>query len=161
MATLEERRLLNPAFVGTLLLRAAIGHVNEVQRPLPYVHTYLIPPLLLHRETRERLPQSVVTTLVTWVERNSDLLMLLPRRIAELAPTTRDALLFITATKAATLGTAGEVEPLIDQRCLVKFEKETPSPEVSDCLRRAHFVGRWLGSAGSIPTVLTALGVQL
>jgi len=161
MESLEERRLLNPAFVGTLLMRAAFGHSKGSKRALPYVYSYLVPPLLLHRETRERLPSSVATTLISWAERNGDLLAPLPRRIAELAPSTREALLLMTSHGMANLAESSGVLPAVAEETIVDFEKKTSSTEVSDCLRRAYFVGRWLSVAGTIPTVLTALGVRL
>ena len=80
--SLEERRLLNPAYCGLLVAAAAVGHEREVHRGLPYIYAYLVLPLVLHPETRERLPNSVATKLVTWTERNSELVAGIPRRMA-------------------------------------------------------------------------------
>ena len=159
--SLENRRLLNPAFSGSLIVRACHGFVRESKMGLPYLYAYLILPLILHPETRERLPITITSRLSAWAERNSDLTPLILRRASELAVTTREALFLISTAELVALDDLGRLSPRIAERRLTNFENETSSEEVSDCLKKAHFVGRWLATAGTVPTVLTVLGVRL
>ena len=161
IGSLEGRRLLNPAFTGTVLLRAAQGFVKEAKSDLPFVYSYLVLPFVLHLETRERLPQTIVTKLVTWAERNGDLVAILPRRVSELAEATREGIFAVSTNGLAALGPTGQIRPAFNLKNQAAFDKQIGSAEVIDCLKKANFVGRWFATAGSAPTVLTALGVRL
>jgi hypothetical protein len=159
--SLENRRLLNPAFAGLVLIRAINGFFREAKIGFPYIYSYLILPLVLHPETRERLPQAIVTRLPSWAERNSELTALLPRRVADLAPATREALFLATTTGLITLGKSAELMSTVTEKVLTGFEKNSSSGEVGACLHKANFVGRWLATSGTSATVLTVLGVQI
>jgi hypothetical protein len=112
-------------------------------------------------ETRERLPNSVVTKLIPWAERNNDLLMPFARRVTELAPAARDGVFVLATTKLVKLGEAGQLAAVGSPKAFISYEKRTTSTEVAVCLSKSCFVGRWLASAGTPATVLGALGVQL
>jgi hypothetical protein len=144
-----------------VLLRAVQGFAKEAKADFPFVYSYLVLPLVLHPETRERLPQTIVTRLIAWTERNGDLVAMLPRRIAELAPATREGLFAISTNGLAALSASAEVKSTINQKTQAAFDKQLGSVEVFECLKKANFVGRWLATAGTAPTVLTALGVRL
>ena|SRR5665213_978873 len=159
--SLENRRLLNPAFAGLVLIRAINGFFRETKNGFPYIYSYLILPLVLHPETRERLPQAVVTRLPSWAERNGDITALLPRRVADFAPATREALFLSTTTGLIRLGKAAELTSSVTDKALLNFEKNSVSEEVATCLHKANFVGRWLATSGTSTTVLTVLGVQI
>ena len=159
--SLEERRLLNPAFGGVLLVRTAYGYVKEASSGLPFVYAYLVLPLLLSPETRERLPQTVVTKLVSWTERNSDVVAPIPNRVRELSSATRDALFLISSAGVIALGRVAGIQPTLPEREIIRFERASGSQEVRECIHKAYFLGRWLATAGTIPTVMTALGVRL
>ncbi|MGX4806899.1 three component ABC system middle component [Bradyrhizobium guangdongense] len=159
--SLESRRLLNPAFAGLILIRAVIGFHREAKNGFPFIYSYLVLPLVLHPETRERLPQAIVTRLPTWAERNGELTARLPRRVADLAPATREALFLAATTNLIALGRGATISASIPEKTLSAFEKNNPSDEVAACLSKANFVGRWLATSGTVPTVLTVLGVQI
>jgi hypothetical protein len=159
--SLEDRRLLNPAFAGALVLRTSQGFRKEAKRGLPFIYAYLVLPLVLHPETRQRLPHAVVTKLPSWAERNSDLVAPLPHRIGELAPATREGLFVISSAGLAELGVGGSIEPALNEKTLTDFEKHAGASEVADCVKKAGFVGRWLATSGTVPTVLTILGIRL
>jgi hypothetical protein len=159
--SLENRRLLNPAFAGLVLIRAVNGFNRETKSGFPYIYSYLVLPLVLHPETRERLPQAITTRLPSWAERNSEITALLPRRVADLAPATREALFLAATTQLITLGASAEITSAVAEKTLSNFEKNSASTEVEACLNKANFVGRWLATSGTSATVLTVLGVQI
>ena len=159
--SLENRRLLNPAFSGLLIIRAAQGFHREANGALPYIYSYLVLPLVLHTETRDRLPQAIVTRLPTWAERNGDVTTLFPRRVADLAPATREAIFLAATSGLITLGRSAAITSNMGDRLLINFERESASAEVASCIHKALFVGRWPATSGTVSTVLTILGVQI
>ena len=102
-----------------------------------------------------------VTRLPSWTERNGDVTTLLPRRVADFAPATRDAIFLVATAGLANLGALGEVVSTANEKLLIKFEKDSASAEVSACLHKAYFVGRWLATSGTTATVMTVLGVKI
>lgn len=159
--SVEERRVLNPAFAGALIAQTAIGHETENGEGLPFVYAYLVLPLIMHPETRERIPASVVTRLLNWTERNPDIAVDFFKRLADLRHASREGLLLVTSTGVATVGERGQIKVVSAQKALEGAEKKNASNEVRDCLKRAKFLGRWLATSGAPAAVLTALGVRL
>src|SRR4051812_392663 len=121
MGSLEGRRLLNPAFAGILLLRTAQGFIKEAKSDFLFVYLYLVLPLVLHPETRERLPHTIVTKLVTWAERNGDLVAMLPRRVSELTEATREGIFAVSTNGLATLEGAGQIRPTFSLKTQAAF----------------------------------------
>ena len=104
--SLEARRLLNPAFCGALISAAAAAYEKEANTGMPYLYVFLVLPIVLHPDTRERLPRSAATRLVTWTERNGEVIAQVPKRMADLAPASRSGLLFASTCGAVRFGTA-------------------------------------------------------
>jgi len=159
-ASLEDRRLLNPAFSGLVVLRSSITYYKETTKGLPFIYAFLVLPLVLHAETRERIPHSIATALTTWTERNSDLVAGFGRHAKELGPATREGLIYLAASKVVNFDEDGALNPLLQDRVIKRQMAEIDPSEAAECINRAAFIGRWLSSAGTIPTVLTALGVR-
>lgn len=158
---LEGRRLLNPAFCAALLARAAAGYQKDAEAPFPFLYAYLVLPLVLHPETREQLPNSVATRMITWVERNAGLMTQYPRRVADLAPASREGLKFGSMTGLLDFSDSGAIVAGFATKELAAYEKSSGSSEVAECLKKSTFVGRWLVDAGTVPTVLVSLGVRI
>jgi hypothetical protein len=154
----ELAYLFNPAFCGWCLREAMEGYasVRPAGMPLPLV--FLILPVVLHRETRERVPRAVTTTLHVWLQENADVRIHYAQRTQELAPFTREALLF--------LGTRGQLR-VADDGCVQAEGKlgrgKAPllreSQELGEILAAAKFVGRWFACAGEAATVFQMWGV--
>lgn len=159
--TLEERRVLNPAFAGSLICRAASGFQETVQVGLPFVYSYIVLPIVIHPATRERMPVRTDTRLINWAERNPDVMTTFLRRVADLRNVSREGLLLITSSGMAEFGDCGSVKFTGADRAIRKAETSSPSSEVTDCMKRAHFLGRWLAVSGAPAAVLTALGLRI
>ena len=160
-SNLEGRRLLNPAFCAAILARAVNGFSKDGGGAFPFLYSYLVLPLVLHPETRERLPTTIATRLITWTERNAGLMTQYPRRMADLAPASRDGLKMGTMTGLIGFNEMGAIVPGSANRSQSDYEKTSGSAEVLQCLKKSTFVGRWLVEAGTVPTVLVALGIRL
>ena len=129
---------------------------------MPHLYSYLVPPLVLHPETRDRLPTAITTKLIPWAERNGDVLAGFPRRLADLSPATREALFVLATSSLVGLETAGNITPSTGSlKPLQSYEKQAGSIEVVECLRKSYFIGRWLSISGTMATVLSILGVAL
>ena len=156
----EVLRLLNPAFSGSVISNAAAGFLELTREGLPFPYCYIILPLVLHAETRSRLPTTMATKLVTWSERNGDLVSGLGDRVMELRPYTSKGILAATTGGLATLSPHGSLIPAAT-RAISAFSRQSGSPEVVEIFKKAAFAGKWIAAAGTPATVLTALGVQL
>lgn len=157
--SLEYLRLLNPAFSGLLVLRGAAGYAKETEKNFPFIYSYLILPFVLHAETRERIPGTIITKLATWSERNADLVAGFAKRARELAPATRDGIFLLSSAGALTFGDAGALNVQLKESSSSKFLNDVGLAEAGECAKKATFVGRWLATSGTVPTVLSSLGV--
>jgi Family of unknown function (DUF6521) len=152
--TTDARALFNPAFVAALIGRAAEGHQNEREAPLPVALGYLIAPLVLHTPTREALPR-VNARLAKWADDHQLVRAELRWRAPQLVEVTRRALRFGLRHDLIALVPRG-IDP---GPALARL----PAPQgagAADCWRKAQLLGRWLPRAGPPATVLALLGVR-
>ena len=54
----ELAYLLNPAFISALLVDAVVAHLENEGAGIAYPLLYLVPPLVLHHDTRGTLPRN-------------------------------------------------------------------------------------------------------
>ncbi len=149
--------LLNPAFLGVILRRSVIGYESIRPNGMPFALAPLVPPLVLHPNTRESLP-TIRTSFTTWLQEHRELLIDFPQRIEELVPFTRESILFAMHRNAI----------VIDESCNLrdgpaKMTGKTKFPklsvEIGECWRQSEFVGRWLADAGSVETIYSLVGI--
>lgn len=145
--------MLNPALIAVALANAAEGYHRESAQALPWTLSFITAPLVLHRGTRQALPASTRTHLVTWTSRNPVIRAGFPLRAQGLVEPVREGIRFGLAQGAFTL----EEDRLIGQ---ARRPKGFVIPdELADILRNARFVGRWLAKIDSTATVFAVLGV--
>lgn len=155
----EEANLLNPPFCSLLLILAAEHYQRASKDGLPYVYPFLILPLVLHKATRERLPKTTLKSLSTWIEENPTLRALLPDNVRSLRPFVQEALLYALVHGCLRVDDEGGFLLGKKPRGLSGYETGS-SDEVRDCLKKSQFVGRWLATAGSVPTVMALWGIR-
>ncbi len=149
--------LLNPAFVGVVIRRAVIGYQSVTHTGMPFLLAPLVPALVLHAGTREKLP-TIRTSFASWLQEHRELVIDLPQRISELVPYCKESILFAAQLKAITLG---ELGALHDGPAKMTGKSKFPrlSSEINECWRQSEFVGRWLAGAGSVETIYALLGI--
>lgn len=149
----EVAALLNPAFCSTLLLQT----VEEYGQPMPFALSFLVLPIVLHRGTRDSLPQSINTSMQVWLERNPEVKVGFAERVQALAPYTREAVSFcLLQDRLRVVPEVGTLE-LVPRTGRRRRPKRTE--EVRQCLQRAGLLGRWF--ALSTPaTTYTLLGIR-
>lgn len=156
----EVANLFNPSFCS-LLLWGAANEYQLAKEPagFPLIISFLVPPLTLHRPTRESLPNGITTSLPIWISEHADLLPGLADRTRDLVPFTREALLFGSLQNLFRIERHGEILPVPKIRSFNRYSEET-TEEVRECLRKARFLGRWFARSGSPSTILALLGLQ-
>ena len=154
---LEQARLLNPAFVGTLLWSCARAYRSTADQPQPYALSFLVAPVVLHKSTRESLPTTTRTSLVSWVGENPRVIVGFAERARSLVPLVKEAVLFASnggLLQVHESRVVAEAKP----RSMAGFEREA-SAEVKACSKKAEFLGKWFALSGEYTTVMTLWGV--
>lgn len=155
----EERALLNPSFCAVLLWHAAGAHSSSSGETLRFETAFLVPPLVLHRETREALPNAVTTPLAAWLEGHPLARSRVPELARTLVPFTKEALTFGGAHGFLDLR-AGRVATTPGWKNKVAAILRASGAEVRECARRSEFVGRWFARTGDASTVMALMGVR-
>jgi hypothetical protein len=154
--SIEERTLLNPAFVGRVIGSVASGYASEAGEGLPFPLTFLAVPAALHAETRRALPTSIRTSLTAWALQHPYLRESLGVRARAVAPAVREGLLFALKGGGVSIDDEGRIESVTQRRPT----RPVDSDEVQLILSRARFVGRWFAHAGDVATIYAIWGVR-
>ena len=141
---------LNPALVTALVAAACQGYNATRSQAMAWPLAFIAAPLVLHRPTRDSLPQTTATRLTTWNGRNAALQAGFPARAKALAPTVREGLRFGLRHRALTLGPDG----------LSSAMSVSLAGDAGAITDKARFVGRWLGRSGDTVTIFGLLGVE-
>jgi hypothetical protein len=152
----EEFALFNPAFVVRLLHEAARQHQPVRKESLPLPYAYLIPPLVLHGPTRRALPLTVSSQMASWAQDHPALLGDLAERASALVPIVGEACCFGLRHGVLLFDEAGFLAGQLRRR---PRGLET-TPEVSECISRAGFMGRWLAGQPDVATVYSMWGLR-
>jgi len=159
--SVEEANLLNPAFLTIISYQCIKGYSETVESGAPYILSFLVSPLVLHKKTRESLPRAVSTSFSTWIIRvqGSQARVQYAERTRSLVPCVKEAMAFGLAHKLFTLDSNSSLVISQDVRDPSRSNDDF-TDEVADCFKKAHFCGRWIGRAGRIETVMALLGVK-
>lgn len=157
----EQARLFNPAFLGALVLCAADGyeHTSQERQSLPYSLAFLVLPIVLHKLTREALPRTTRTSLPAWISVNAHTQVGFPARASSLVSSTKDSI--AVACHGGLLAIEGSrLCARAKMSTIARFANAVKSPEVSDCLKKAQFVGKWFAGSGDYQTIMALWGVR-
>lgn len=139
----ERETLLNPAFMAVLLSHVAAGYDQRAERLLPVSLAFLAPPILLHGPSREALPKKTTTRMGGWLDQHPLIRAGFSSRAAAISPAVRAGL---------RMGLRANVLKLEDGLLAGKPPRRRKSvdlsEEVDEILKRAKFVGAWLGVSG-------------
>lgn len=155
----EERAILNPSFCSCLLWKAAAGYESSINVPLPFDIAFLVLPLVLHRRTRESLPNTVRTSLAIWLDENP----LSRSRVADnaraLVPFTKEAILFGGLYGLLDLDSC-DIAANSNWKKIIAANLKESTVEVQNCAKRADFIGKWFAKSGSHNTIMAIFGVK-
>lgn len=158
---IEQARLLNPAFLGTLLFYAAQGFQEEHpdDHGMPFSLAFVALPVILHKGTREALPKTIRTSLPAWLSVNTFVQVGFAERARAVVPLARQSISVAIHGQLLTLS-GSAIQAAGDPQKARRFASGTQSEEVKECLKKAHFVGRWFAHAGDHLTILALWGVR-
>jgi hypothetical protein len=153
---LEQRTLLNPAFVTTLVVEMANGYFSEAGKPMPYVLPFVGVSLVLHEPTRKILP-TITTSMYAWLQQEPQARIHIPELATQCVSVTREALRFGARLGALTISVDGSITGVE----LGRAGRGSQTDDLKECRHKAHFVGRWLARAGDPGTILSSWGLTI
>jgi hypothetical protein len=145
-----EATLLNPALIALLISEAAQEYERQAE-PMSWPLAFLIPPLVLHRPTRDALPRDTRTHLSTWISRQPVLRAGFPDRAAAMVPLARESLRF-GLRNGVLEASGGKVRGLTI--------RTAPPGDLRILVGKAGLVGRWLARTDQPSTVFALFGVR-
>lgn len=154
----EVAALFNPAFTSVLICTALLEFKKGNECEAPYALPFILLPLILHPQTRMKLPRSSRTTFSAWItkEENAAIKVGFAVRAKNMAPYVKDALLFALKHKRISIDSNGMIMMTSD----TKLSVSNSTAEVSDCVRAAKLCGKWFSTIGDIETAMALLGIQ-
>jgi hypothetical protein len=152
----EVAYLLNPAFCGRLLYSAIRTYNLEANRAFPFPLAYLILPLVLHKNTREKINSR--TQLLVWIQRHEYLLIGYAKRAEQLVPITNEAIELLLQSDLITISSSGELEFSTTKQSLSKTR--FTDDEIKECINKSEHIAKWFAKAGKPETIYVSLGVR-
>ena len=154
---IEEANLFNPAFCGDLLRRVIRNHNATAQFHFPYPLIFLVLPIVLHRQTRQKISPTTREQLHVWLQSNQIVRVGFAERAKRLVPITNEALNFLLQLNLVTVNNLAELNL---NRNPPAINENRGDEEIRDCQRKAEIVGRWFARAGSPANIYTMWGVK-
>lgn len=157
----EEANLFNPAFLGSLIYEFAKEHKKHKSEPAPMEFISLFLAIVLHAQTRRRLPHSTVTSLYEWLQDNEDSKIGFVQRIIGVLPYAKEALRFGISKDTLVLGIGHGIDlGSVKAHFTASFLRDT-SLETKEIIDRTKFIARWFAKSGSEASIMGAWGIRL
>ena len=148
--------LFNPAFCGEII-RIAIKEYNKHSKTeFPYAFAFLILPIVLHNDTRNRMPRSVKTYFFVWVEKNDDLFFDFAKRTKSMVKYTKEAIMFLLVHKKLEIN---EDAKIIANGSGLKIMKKDDYEEYNNILKKAAMLGKWLSTTSDVKSIYSFLRI--
>lgn len=159
----EERpvtvaHLLNPAFCGEIIRRCCQSYQDKhlEKNSLPYPLCFLVMPLVLHKEIRNKLPTTTKRNFIDWIESNQLIKSEIPKLTKILVPYTKESIMFLLHYGVAGLNSKGEIEIYAKSNGKIKSEQK----EIEECFAKAELIGRWFSSLKGYQSIYISLGIK-
>lgn len=157
----EEANHLNPAYCGALIYEFVKAYQIAKKAPAPFALLFCALPIALHRDTRNRLPRSIVTRLLPWLEENRDVRVGFADRARSLTPHVREALRYASTNQAVRFCTPGAVATGPKRASFTPTTLRDATPDVRDTVDAIRLVARWFAASGNTATILAAWGIRV
>ena len=83
--------LFNPAFCGEIIRIVANSYNKHTINKFPFAFSFIVLPILLHKQTREKMPRTIRTYFFAWVEENDSLFFDFSKRTKSMVKYTKEA----------------------------------------------------------------------
>ena len=150
--------LFNPAFAGCILYSSVSRFQKSDRRGIPFPLLFLILPIVLSQTLRESLPSTTRTPFHLWISRAPQVRIGLAERVSNLAPITREALLFLLQRGKLHLEKA-RITRSTAIRGLSGFADDRS--EIAELLDGARILGGMLARASDAENVFITLGITI
>lgn len=152
--SVEEARLLNPAFLVALLTAAAADFEKTGGEAMPWTMSFLVPALALPESTREALPGSVQAHLSSWLQDHPEVRIGFARRARPLVPLVQESLRLGLRSGALEIE-AGRLRATTQPK-----PRHEQTDDLAACFKAARFIGRWFARRHDVATIFGLLGVR-
>jgi Family of unknown function (DUF6521) len=150
----EVAALLNPAFCGVLIQQAVDGFCSQRAEGMPFELAALVLPLVLHRESQEKLPSSIRSPFLSWIAANPALQIGLSARVRASDSIFRESTMFVMLRGLIAVGENGFLVTGTARMPVARLDSE-----IRGLAQAAALVGRLLARTGNSATVYAALGL--
>jgi len=157
--TREEARLLNPAFCCVTITSACAGYSESSNQSLPFALAFIVLPIILHKHTRESLPRTSRTSIPAWLQEHAEARLRFHERLMALQPHTREAMRYGLAFDWIAMGDSGVIRCVVPD-ALINRAVRSLDGDARDCVSRARFLGKWLGTTASTETTMALWGIR-
>lgn len=158
----EDAHLFNPAFCGTLIYEFASNYLKTSrQNEMNFALVFCALPIVLHKNTREALPDRTVTSLYTWLQRNPEVLVGYSTRASNLAPFLKEAISFCIARESLEITSSGKLILGAQKSNFTPKKLEETTYEIKDIVNRTRMLGRWFAGAGETSTIMASWGITV
>jgi hypothetical protein len=153
--TSEIANLLNPAFCASVIYSVVFEYQKQKGTPMPFVLTYLILPIILHKNTRERMNSR--TNMIVWIQKFPDVLINFPQRTRSMIPFTNEAIEYLLLHQ--TISFSGSDISISKTLSKAAMQKSTDK-EILACYNKSEHLGRWFAQIGVEENIYAAWGVK-
>ena len=157
--THEEAHLLNPAFCCATITASFAGYRESRDQSFPFVIAFMVLPIILHKDTRESLPNSTRTSMPAWLQDHAQAKLGFYGRLMALQPYTREAITYGLAFGWVEIGNLGKIQ-CVTTDAQINRTIQSLDGDAHDCVSRARFLGRWFGKMASTETILALWGIR-
>ena len=154
---IEIAHLHNPALCTLLICQTIEGYKEQKQQAMPYSLVFFTLPLILHKPTRQAFPNSLKTRMFTWLGKAPEHKIGFAERTRYYVPFTKEAILFGSRMSVISVTDIGDLEC---RSTGLKTSETEFLEEISEYKAKAHFLGRWIASAGSEATIYKMWGIR-
>jgi hypothetical protein len=156
----EEAFLFNPAFCGALLVEFVREYSKARADDCPFVLPFCALPVSLHPRSRSLLPGTTITSMYTWLERNSNALIGYKDRARSFRPVLQEAIRYAIDRSALAISNNGDLAIGPSKVAFTpKFEREL-THDARECVTTTKMLARWFARAGTTSTILSAWGIR-
>lgn len=148
--------LFNPAFCGEIIRTVAKEYNKNSTSLFPFEFTFLILPIILHSETRHRMPRTTRSYFFVWVEENDDLFFDFPKRTRGMVKYTKESISFLLLHKKISLDNNGRILTSSDKTRLIKNDDYL---EYNEILKKSEMLGKWLSATTDVRSIYSFLRI--
>lgn len=151
----EERNtivanLFNPAFCGEIIRLVVQSYNKHTSIKFPFAFSFIVLPILLHKETRDRMPRSIRTYFFVWVQENDNLFFDFSKRTKNMVKYTKEAISFLLAYKRIEINEQGELDAQNERSRQIRNEDYQ---EYNEIIKKAEMLGKWLATTSDVKSI--------